>query len=114
MTFLEVKSLIKYLMELSRCVNSLVTTAGYLQQVPCFDLNLFRIHDHFSGFKIHFEASNFLLLTTDYSKIFHFKEEIQLLLEKILGEPFFNYFNISEEELNCLKKFLISIHLYFL
>ena len=105
MTVLEVKSLIKYLMELSRCVNSLVTT---------FDLNLFRIHDHFSGFKIHFEASNFLLLTTDYSKIFHFKEEIQLLLEKILGEPFFNYFNISEEELNCLKKFLISIHLYFL
>ena len=79
MTFLEVKSLIKNLMELSRCVNSLVTTAGYLQRVPRFDLNLSRISDHYSGFKIHFEASNFLLLTTDYSKIFHFKEEIQHL-----------------------------------
>jgi hypothetical protein len=60
MTFLEVKSLIKNLMELSRCVNSLVTT---------FDMNLSRINDNFSGFKIHFEASNFLLQTTDYSNI---------------------------------------------
>ena len=70
MTFLEVKSLIKNLMELSRCVNSLVTT---------FDLNLLRINDHFSGFNIDFKASIHLLQTTDYSKIFNFKEQIQHL-----------------------------------